>query len=467
MSQETVQSEIDPTSFIPKLEGRVLIKGTIELKVNNVDIWWESFADSWGEEIHAEYQKSECWKLNYRITSAIPSFSTWINHEWKQQSLPWHTVDINELGKFNINAPQFLIDYKIELSLECLPFKSKVWTKQSNICEVTIPAFTAWYDKFQVDQEVEFLAPDKFITEGDIIEILEDNKYKLRYEVWDDEELNYEVLQCIKHVSEIYYPEQSVVARIFKDEEVIYQLLTRQNKDELKLFIAIRDSVKLTTEIDRASFQPFEYFYHQIRPMQEFIAKNVMEFIGFPEFDIRIKCLVDDLNHGYATMQNVRTFDIRQDLGLLSNTALEQVDVTDVERYEDVSVWRTSGAGYGCNICRSRDIEWNYMFICDAQDCTKKHHFCMHCIATTLRLHCELKDVLMDELKGELIKDCIKVICDCVIGTVHYSDIKGSKDDICMVDVSKIEIKGVSNICNRKRKIENDSLCLVKRRKLM
>ena len=72
---------------------------------------------------------------------------------------------------------------------------------------------------------------------------------------------------------------------------------------------------------------------------------------------------------------------------------------------------------------------------------------------------------------GTVLEDCIKVIADYVIGTVIYSDIRDNNDDVCMIDVSKIEkVVNSNDINDRKRKIENndkhDSLPLSKRRRL-
>eukprot|EP01083_Nonionella_stella_P096196 270339_1 len=401
---------IEPLDFIPDIKIEAVSNGVIRLQITNCEAMWEKNRYETMHDIAFEFVYRKM-KTNKHDTN------TNVDQIWRQKKIL--VGNTGYYGTLYCKFPVYLLDYNIEFSLRCRNCNTNQYMTPSTSHTVNIPSFLL-NNNYRVNDVVSFRDNQTFYTsQGTIVEILDDNKFKIFYYKYnEDYDTNqaqdngkkftetYEVI----HISRIYHKGTDIQYEIdlIDSENIVTNLLIQRSDSASKeVFHALVDvyntgSLRWCLEAygDEKALCHWE-------AVSCFIAKNVYDFLYEAEYRYKVDCLLDGDRHCGLELRNLRQSDIRTKLEL-QRDKIGKVEV-EMDEFDELS--------YRCDCCRTGLRDWHFVYQCSIGP-LDRHDFCLNCVNTVITLNTELRSYLDDILNKKLNNDCIQVIVSYVFGRV-------------------------------------------------
>eukprot|EP01084_Bolivina_argentea_P260590 440119_1 len=440
--------------FIPEIKFDPVINGVLQLKITSINTLWIN------NQFHAF--NDTCFNLFYRRINSQnrPNHHIDVDNIWRTQFIPVGSV--GDDGTMYFKMKVFLYNYDFEFRLQTMNVTNNKWMTSSKIYTVNIPSFLK-DENFNIGQRISFRNTNTFsTTDGEIMEILPDNMFKIKYLKYDSKKhgprnfrSSYIETYNNIHLSRMYHKSthmQYEIDLINTDSMDKNLLIQSENEHKINCFKALKNSLKKLCKIECDMTYGKERAIINWKGMNRFISKNIYDFLYNSDYKYSIDCIIDSFNDHRMNMINLRQSDIRTKYELLKMNIGNIISSV----YQHENVW------YGCDFCRCSIKEWDFVFQCTPNSYLNRHDYCVHCINSIITLNGELSNLLNELLVHQLISDCVKVIVDYVIGgvvLVKYNDNGMDNEDVIMDN--KYEK------CNKRKLNDNDVLFpIAKKRKL-
>lgn len=435
-------------NYAPKINGKMITNSTIKLQVTNLEEWITDCCPIGPSQL-------ESWKLSFRIidgtSSCIPIHYFYDQQTWHDQIILF--TSFHESDELFIKVPFSLTPYKIQFKINAQNINTNQWSIDSNTIKITVPSYGI-YNNYDIGDFVDFWYEGKYI-EAKISSKLEDNFYTLSFDKYDFEKGGDEndddswIETKVKCHASKFVATSCDAIRILSGTSHLMRLnnfietemdLNLTNSGSLSIFCVIIDSLYQLrdSEIDCV---PVEYHkvWTQDIPQQIFVGNIIMQYLykTLP-FQYKINCLLDGKD-GLLQLENVGDDQLR-----IINEGIFEI--------EQLETMKTS-----CDFCSCELTKWDFIFQCKNDiNGLEKHCYCLWCIDQIIKLKLEMDDILKDILKDVLIPDCTEVISHFLIGQVRcIENTKNQSSNHCRKN----------NHC-RKRKLENETLPMSKKRRL-
>eukprot|EP01084_Bolivina_argentea_P153579 267791_1 len=389
MSESKEQEEIK--IFIPELTLEITRSALIHVTINNIKEYWKH--NSFDLPIRS------CLRLFYGFHQS--------NHQILSEIKIIQVGRITRDGEFYLKPPLFLCGYKLSISISAINRKTEKFMDKSQIYITNIPSIWS-LNEYKIGDEVVFKEENEAITrDATIVEVVADNKYKLKYlnnKTFEETECEQSRIfsQCPNIRFTIYLTNNSDCIR--------YLLLKRNDEQSMNIYNAIKEGLSDNSAIvfECISMYRFDILIH-LEPITDFISYNIIGYLCEPSFNHSIHCLFDVKHNKTLKFVNEMQYlyELAIEMGGMSMDTLENLNCS-------------------CDLCRTEISEWSFMF-CDQTCITEAHQYCMNCILSTILLNKELKYVLHQALEDELNVDCIDEIVNYLIGSVVYTDLECKK----------------------------------------
>ena len=371
-----------------------------------------------------------CFEFVYRRIKTNPhDKNPYIDDLWRSRNILVGSCSYD--GNLYLKVAVYLIDYDIQFFIHCKNNKTDQFMTPSVLQTVNIPSFLL-NNNYQINDIVSFRNDHTFYTtEGKIVEILDDNKFKISFfqfninfdpskdEMEENENENErDPLPKVKwiesseivDISRIYHKGSNIqyeIDLIDPDSMFTNLLIKRNDIGSKRIFNALVHFYNRESFIYCYEHYGNEKLLYHFEAMSIFVSKNVFDFLFEPEFHYKVDCLLNGDHHHMLKFKNLRQADIRTKFEL-QQQRIGKVEV-DVDEFNELS--------YQCDCCRTGIRDWNFVYQCSVSP-LDRHDVCLNCVNTVIQLNKELRRYLDEILNDDLNDDVIQVLVSFVIGNV-------------------------------------------------
>ena len=341
-------------------------------------------------------------------------------------------------GLFWIKVPLFLLSYSMDFVIS-VNFAERETLKKykeyiSDEKSIQIPSLLIENKIFNTGDRVQYKIPNaSYVRVGKIAKFLENDMIQIRsdpdYEPNDPEEE--QKLMTVIHKDDVSRDAIDKLFLIDLTNLVLAQydliLLSSRNdtdKDEesssededededednrFDTFCEICDGLlDVYCELwDNGDISEYNEADAQLIP--DSIAVRIYGFLFHPQYNYRVNCIFDG-DEMFAGEQ--WEYYVRRTIDDFKNG----VDANDVQ-----DAWLCTG--YSCDICRCEVRYYEWMWHCKNRKC--KHDFCLSCVNYMVQQYYQMKQLLVDILKGVVNRDIIEEIVVFSVGKVNKFNVE-------------------------------------------
>ena len=393
---KVASTEAIPTELILK-HGNI-VNGIVPIEIVNIDDCLKP-TENFSYRFNIKYK--------FIFTENIPKDYT--NNIWHQRQFSVHSIE--STNRFYLKIPSCLFTYKLEYNLSMHSIK---YTRHFDKCCIINTISSSNYianipsilieSTFKIDEYVQYRVENTgYVRSGTIIEILDDNKYKIKT-ASGYVKLNSEQKIVIVHQPQllrncIYAP---FIVNVTAENEAIKELVLRTHDKDIMDYYEKLSDVLFNFYFDE--MYDFEKNKWDFKFLTSTMTINICEFLCEQDFNYRVQCLFDSND---LMMQQIWIRDIEK----TRNEILEGKDTLDLQNF--------NVTGFTCDICRCEASRYEYMYHCGCDD---SHAFCISCMYHLIIQHQDMQQFLRQCLYEELTVDCIdEIVTFCLGKIVRFS----------------------------------------------